>query len=237
MGNELEGAKDPQVEVGEPTPEKEEGNQTKPEVQPTVGKTYTQEELDKAVGKGLESINRQLSEKSKALVAKNAELEDFKKTSTRQLEDLQADLEDMKSEHQESLKALDDPDIKASYTDRATLRKREREAARREKDAEDKLYKAEVLVFKQGLEAKAKILREETGIPIKELDECQTEDEMEVKALRYRLTHPGGEKANDDDDDKSPKFDSGLSSGKADLSGLSQEERLARALAKMDKGK
>jgi len=237
MGNELEGAKDPQVEVVEPTQETEVGNQTKPEAQPTVGKTYTQEELDKAVGKGLESINRQLSEKNKALSAKEAELEEAKKTSTRQLEDLQGELEDIRAEHLEAIKALDDDDVKKSYTDRATLRKREREAARREKDAEDKLYKAEMLVFKQGLEAKAKILHEETGIPIKELDECQTEDEMEVKALRYRLTHPEGEKAKDDDDDKSPKFDSGLSSGKADLSSLSPEDRLARALAKMDKGK
>jgi len=234
--DELEGAKVPEAEVAEPTQEEGE-KQTTPKEKPTVGKTYTQEELDKAVGKGLDSINRQLSEKAKALAAKDAELAEFKKTSSRQLEDLQADFEDMRKEHDEALKAVDDPDIKTSYTDRATLRKREREASRREKDAEDKLYKAEMLIFQQGLEAKAKILHEETGIPVKELEDCKTEDEMEVKSLRYRLTHPDGEKAKDADDEKPPKFDSGLSSGKGDLSGLSTEDRLARALAKMDRGK
>ena len=60
---------------------------------------------------------------------------------------------------------------------------------------------------------------------------------MEVKSLRYRLTHPDGGKAKDEDEEKPPKFDSGLSSGKGDLSGLSTEDRLARALEKMDRGK
>ena len=230
---ELEGAKVPEVEVAEPTQEKEGAKQTEPKEKPTVGKTYTEEnfrhELDKALGKGLESINRQLSERDKALTAKNTELEEFKKTSSRQLEDLQADLEDMKNEHQQALKAVDDPDIKSTYTDRATLRKREREAARREKDAEDKLYKAEMLVYQQGLEAKAKILHGETGIPVKELDECKTEDEMEVKALRYRLVHPDGKKAEETEkEEEPPKFDSSLSSGGTDLSSLSARELLLR---------
>lgn len=218
MLDELEGAKALEVEVSEPTLEKEAVKQTEPKKEPTVGKTYTDEEfrheLDKALGKGLESINRQLSQRNKDLTAKNTELEEFKKTSSRQLEDLQADLEDIKSEHQEAIKAVDDPDIKTAYTDRATLKKREREAARREKDAEDKLYKAELLVFQQGLEAKAKILHEETGIPIKELEDCKTEDEMEVKALRYRLTHPDGKGSeNPDEKGEHPEFDSGGGSG------------------------
>uniref|UniRef100_A0A6M3IPD3 Scaffolding protein n=1 Tax=viral metagenome TaxID=1070528 RepID=A0A6M3IPD3_9ZZZZ len=237
MGTKLEGATAPEAEVVKTTQGTEEEKQTEPKEESTVERTYTQKELDKALGKGLESINRQLSEKNKALAAKEAELEETRKTSTRKLEDLQGELEDIRDEHQQAIKALDDDDVKKSYTDRATLRKREREAARREKDAEDKLSKAETLVYKQGLEAKAKLLHEETGIPVKELVECETESEMEVKALRYQLTHPTGEKAKDDGEDKSPKFDSGLSSGKADLSGLSQEDRLARALAKMDKGK
>ena len=233
----LEGAQVPEVEVENLTPKQEAEKPTEPKEKPTVEKTYTQRDFDKAVSKGLESITRQLSERDTAIAAKTAELEEFKKTSSRKLEDLQDSLEDMKSEHQDAIKALDDPDIKTSYTDRVTLRKREREAARREKDAEDKLTKAETLVYKQGLEAKAKLLHEETGIPVKDLGECQTEDEMEVKALRYRISHPSEEKAEDEDEDKASKFDSGLSSGKADLSGLSSEERLARALRKMDKGK
>ena len=142
----------------------------------------------------------------------------------------------MRAEHQDAIKALDDDDIKKSYTDRGTLRKREREAARREKDAEDKLFKAEKLVYQQGLEAKAKLLHEETSIPVKDLDECQTEDEMEVKALRYRLSHPDGEKAKAKEEE-SPEFDSVASSGGTDLTKLSSEDRLVRALNKMDRKK
>ena len=234
MIDKLEGAKVPQAEVEDLTPPEEGEKQTKPKEEPTVGKSYTEEEfrheLDKALGKGLESINRQLSQRDKALAAKNAELEEVKKTSSRQLEDLQADLEDMKTEHQQALKALDDPDIKTAYTDRATLKKREREAARREKDAEDKLYKAELLVFQQGLEAKAKILNEETGIPIKELDDCKTEDEMEVKALRYRLSHPDEKKAKEPEEkeEEPPKFDSGASSGSGGMPERPTTEQLER---------
>jgi len=240
MTNEtLEGAIDQQAEVVEPTQDTEGEKQTEQQDTSTV-EDFTKTEvfrkaLDKALGKGLESINRQLSERDKALTAKNAELEEAKKTSERQLEDLQGELEDMRSEHQEALRALDDDDVKKSYTDRGTLRKRERDAARREKDAEDKLFKAEKLVYNQGLEAKAKALHEETGIPVKELNGCDTENDMEVKALRYRLTHP--EENKNDDKEELPKFDSGASSGRQDLSGLSTEERLIKALERMDKRK
>jgi len=213
MITELEGVKDPRIEGAESTPEKEGAESTPPKGEPTVGKTYTQFELDKALGKGLESINRQLSQRDKALAAKNEEFEEFKRTSSAQIEDLQANLEDTQSEHQQAMKALEDPDIKTAYTDRAILRKREREAARREKIAEDKLYKAETLVYKQGLEAKAKILHEETGIPIKELDDCKTDDEMEVKSLRYKLSHPDEKEAEKQRDTEEQKFDSGASSG------------------------
>jgi len=237
MGTKLEGATAPEAEVVETTQGTEEEKQTEPKEESTVERTYTQKELDKALGKGLETMNRQLSERDKAIAATKAELEAIKKTSSRQVADLQSDIEDLKSEHDQAIRALDDPDIKTSYTDRVALKKKEREAARKLEDATDKLTKAEELVYKQGLEAKAKILHEETGIPVKEINDCLTEDEMEVKALRYQLTHPTEGKTEDEDEDKSPKFDSGLSSGKADLSGLSQEERLARALAKMDKGK
>ena len=212
MGNELEGVKDPQAEVVESTPE-EGTTPTTPKGEPTVGKTYTQSELDKALGKGLESINKQLSLRDKALAAAKTELEEVRSTSTAQIEDLKSDLEDTQDEHRQALKALDDPDIKTSYTDRSAMRKREREAARREKTAEDKLHKAEKLVYQQGLEAKAKVLHEETGIPLKELSDCKTDDEMEVKSLRYQISHPDGKKAEEPQGKEEQKFDSGASSG------------------------
>ena len=223
MGIKLEGVKDPQAEGAEPT--QEEGTTpTTPEGEPTVEKTYTQSELDKAIGKGLESTNKQLSLREKAIATLTAELDELKSTSTAKIEDLQSNLEDIQDEHRDALKAVDDLDIKASYTDRTAMRKREREVARQEKIAEDKLKKAETLVYKQGLEAKAKLLHEETGIPLKELDECKTDDEMEVKSLRYQLSHPN-EKPQEKEESK---FDSGISSGggEGDISKLPIDERI-----------
>jgi len=232
MGNELEGVKDPQAEVAESTIE-EGTTPTTPKGEPTVEKTYTQSEHDKALGKGLESMNKQLSLRDKALAAATTELEELRATSTAKLEDLQGTLEDAQDEHRQALKAMDDPDIKASYTDRTAMRKREREADRREKTAEDKLHKAETLVYKQGLEAKAKILHEETGIPLKELDECKTDDEMEVKSLRYQISHPDGEKAEKPQEDE-PKFDSGQQGGGSskDLNNLSRKQLYSEAYSK-----
>ena len=213
---ELEGA-ETKVEVVESTSEEKGAEPTTPKAEPTVGKTYTEKdfrhELDKALGKGLESINKQLSLREKALVAKSAELEEFKSTSSAKLEDLKDELEDTRKEHDQALKTLNDSDVREAYMDRATLRKREREAARRETDAENKLKKAEKLIHNQGLEAKAKILHEETGIPLKEIAECETEADMEVKSLRYKLSHPDEKETEKPQETETPKFDSGTSSG------------------------
>jgi len=222
---ELEGAKDPQAEGDEPTPSGEGAEPTGPEGEPTVGKTYTEtefrHELDKALGKGLESLNRLLSKRDKDITAKSAEIEDLKSTTSGRIDDLLAELEDTRREHQQALQAVDDPDVKKSYSDRVTLAKREREAARREKDAEAKLYKAEMLVHTVGLEAKAKALHDETGVPIKELSDCNTEDEMEVKALRYQVANAISGKQPQSKETPSkgekPKFDSGASSGSGGL--------------------
>jgi len=207
----LEEVKDPQAEVAKSTPETEGVELTQAEGEPTVGKTYTQKDFDKALGKGLESTNRLLSLRDKAITAKTAELEELKSTLSAQIEDLKAELGDSQDEHREALKALDDPDIKTSYTDRIVLKKREREAARQEKTATDKLYKAEKLVHSQGLEAKAKVLHEETGVPLEDLKGCETDDEMEVKALRYQVTKAIEQKPPQEQEEE--KFLSGASSG------------------------
>ena len=236
MDNELEGVKDPQAEVVVPTQE-EGAESTTPKGEPTVEKTYTQSEHDKALGKGLESMNRQLSLRDKALTAATTELEELRSTSTAKLEDLQGNLEDAQDEHRQALKAIDDPDIKASYTDRAAMRKREREADRREKTAGDKLKKAETLVYKQGLEAKAKVLHEETGIPLKELDDCKTDDEMEVKSLRYQMANPP--KKLEPQEKEGPEFDSGQQGGGGggDISSLPIDEKINALFKRGEKKK
>jgi len=240
----LEG-KEPQVEGAEPTPEQEGAEPTKPEGDTTVGKTYTEaefrKELDKALGKGLESTNRQLSLRKKETDAAKAELEEYKATTTAQLDDLRADLEDRIREHEEALKAVDDETIRKSYTDRVALNKKERGTARREKDAEAKLLKAEKLVFEAGLEkladSKVKELKElgyDTKDLVKALEDCKNEYEIENTALRYQLTRTPKKVEPQKEEEETPKFDSGRSgSGSSEISAewaekASMEDYIAR---------
>ena len=233
---ELEGVKDPQAEVVESTPQ-EGAEPTTPKGEPTVEKTYTQSEHDKALGKGLESMNKQLSLRDKALAAATTELEELRSTSAAKLEDLQSDLADTQEEHRQALKAIDDPDIKTSYTDRTAMKKREREADRREKTAESKLLKAEKLVRSQGLEVKAIALNKETGIPLKELADCDSEDAMEVMSLRYQMANPP--KKPEPQEKEGPEFDSGQQGGGGggDISSLPIDERINALFKRGEKKK
>ena len=226
MVEKLEGVKSLQIEGAETTPEKEEIKPTPPKGEPTVEKTYTEKEfraeLDRALGKGLESTNRQLSLQKKEVATAKAALEEYKATTTAQLDDLRAELEDRAREHAEALKAVDDDTIRKSYTDRTALAKREREAARREKVIEDKLYKAEMLVHNTGLEKLAGIKVKEfkeagydTKDLEKELEGCNTEDEIEIASLRYQLSRAPGKKAESqkEGEEETPKFLGGAPSG------------------------
>ena len=194
----LEGAT-PQVEGEEPTPPKEE---------PTV-KTYTEEEyrksLDKALGKGLESTNRQLSlAKQEAQTAK-AELGKY----TAQIASYEAQIQEMQKEVEEVL--TDDPDRRQAYTSRLANLERERKIAEKDAKAEQKLYDAELRVWQAGMGLKAQELK--TEFPDLDLDVKQliansvTEEEMENKVLRLASKQPAKEP------EKTPKFDSGISSG------------------------
>jgi len=231
---ELEG-ESPQVEGAEPTPGMEGAEPTQPQGDATVGKTYTEKDfrraLDTALGKGLESTNKQLSLRKKEAEAAKVELAEYKATATTQLEDLRAELEERAREHDEALRAAEDDTIRKSYTDRTALAKKEREATRREKAAEEKLYKAERLVYVAGMEkladSKVKELKEagyDTQELQKQLEDCNTEDEIEIVALRYQLsrmpkkTEPQG----------LPKFDSGASSGAGGLPEHPTTEQMER---------
>lgn len=218
----LEGA-NPQVEGAEQLSEKEGAKPTQPQGESTVERTYTAEELrreiDKALGKGLESTNKTFS---KQLSQQKQEMEAIKAKSEAletEIEDKRIEAEDRAREHEEALKALDDDTIKKTYIDRVTLAKRERDAAKKEKAANDALLKAETLVFKSGLEklatSKAKELKQEgydTEDLEKELESCDNEYEIEIATLKYKASRTP--KKPGDVEEDSPKFDSGRSSGK-----------------------
>jgi len=231
----LEG-KEPKVEGIESTPKQEGADSTQPKGETTVDITKTDEfrrELDKALGKALESTNRQLSLRKKETDDAKSETEELRSTTTAQLDELHAELEDRIRAHDEALEAVDDDTIRKSYTDRISLSKKEREADRREKTAEERLKKAEKLVYDTGLEkladGKMKDLRKEgydvSEELLKEIEGCENEYEIEIATLKYRISNVPAEKK--EPQEKEDKFDSGIGSGgKPTLGSLSPKEIL-----------
>ena len=201
MGN-LEEVK-PQVEETIPTPVVEEVKSTQIVETPTV-RTYTQKELDEAVGKGNSSLNQQIALQRQANEATKAELEQFKSQDAVREAHIQA----LKKEVEEALS--DDPDRQKAYTSRIVNLEREQKIAQREAAAEKKLLEAGTKEQNILLATRAREIMEETGVPLDDIKGCATEQEMRIKAYEFQLA-----KKNEpvEEAKPAPKFDSAISSG------------------------
>ena len=184
---------DTKVEGAEPQAEP-----TQSQEKPT-GKTYTEEDFQRAVSKGLESIQRQLDLRN----AETRKAESQLKSKEADLKAAQEDLAELKD-----LK-LDDPEFRETYTSKKAIRDAQREVDRAKAELEDQRYEAEMQQWKVRMDAKAIELAKETGIDINEFVGCHTEEELEVKALRWEKANKPAKK----EEVKPPKFDTGISSG------------------------
>ena len=164
-----------------------------------TGKTYTEEDFQRAVSKGLESIQRQLDLRN----AETRKAESQLKSKEADLKAAQEDLAELKD-----LK-LDDPEFRETYTSKKAIRDAQREVDRAKAELEDQRYEAEMQQWKVRMDAKAIELAKETGIDINEFVGCHTEEELEVKALRWEKANKPAKK----EEVKPPKFDTGISSG------------------------
>ena len=198
------------------TAPKETGKETEPvskEQEPTLEKVYKEEEFRKAQAAWDKQITLAKSESEKA----KAEAEQFK-----------AELEYHKAEIAELrgiVDKLDDPDEKAKIFSRLEDAKRKAEVAKEKAEAARMFEEAEKLAWSVRMAQKATELSREYGIDIKDLEECMTEEEMEVKALKYQL---GKSK----EPEKPPKFASGGSDGGGvNLNDLSPRELIRRGVA------
>lgn len=200
--DDLEGA-EPKVEEVEPTTEKKEVEPTTPKAEPTI-RTYTQKELDEAVGKGRATTQSQLSLSQAKTKKVEAEVEEHKAS----VEAIEAELQDLQGRHDELVgkQFAEDPEARQAYVDRRAIAEERRKLAQDKKATEKKLYDAEKLAWSAGMARKADALVGETGIDASELEACQTEEEMEVKAVRFLL-------AKEPEKKEPPKFDKGIPSG------------------------
>ena len=189
------------VEEAKPTSEEKGAEPTTSEAEPTI-RTYDQKELDEAVGKGLATTQSQLSLAQTAVKSAKADA-DAAKASEKALT---AQIEVMQKEIDEAL--VDDPERRKVYISRIEGLEREQKVAKREAEAEAKVYAAELKEHDLAMALRAKELMEETGIPLEQLEGSLTQEELEIRALRFKVA-----KKPEVESGKEPQFDSGVSSG------------------------
>lgn len=169
-------------------------------IQPTVIETVPKSEVDRMVGKSLDSIQRHLSERDKLLAEATKDLEkarDERRAFEDELDRIARD------------KYGDEGDVLKKNVAETLRIKREREAIEREREAIKK-EKAFLILGKMARE-----LTKESGIPLEELETCTTAEQMEIKSLRYSITHPKAEVNTEPKTiaEETPTFTSGTSSG------------------------
>lgn len=217
----------PAAEGVKDTPKLEDKKLTQKEVKPTVGIEETEEfrtALDKALGKSLKSTNQQLTLLKLAAEAAKSEVEQHKASNAV----LELELRDLQKQHDEivTLQFADDPDAKKTYLDKKALAIEKRQVSIDKAAAEKKLYEAEKKVDAVNKARRADELVKETNIELSELESCQTEEEMEIKALRFQLSNKGKK-----EDKDSPNFDPAVSdSSSTDYSNLSPREKVTLGL-------
>ena len=229
MTENLEGDKTPN-EGEQPT---KEAAPTQEEEKPTVSVTETPEfrkALDEALGKGLASTNKQLSLQKAEADKHRAVAEQYKvemEVLSTQIKDIQSDYDKMMEE-----RLTDDPEARRAFLDRKAIAEEKRQLAKEKAEAKKAQYDAEMLAYAVRMGQRAQELQVEFGIDIKDLEECQTEEEMEVKALRFKLTQTP-----EKPEEPPPPVFAGPGSGKGgkDISQMTPDELLKKGFEKYNK--
>ena len=186
----------------------EDAKSTQEQKQPTMGRVYSEEDFQRAVSKGLESIQKQLDLRQSEASKAKAEVEQHKA----EIAARDAQIEAMQREIDEAL--ADDPERRKAYIDRIKALDREQKIAKKNAEAEDKLYQAEIRVWQAGMGLKAQELAAEfphLNLDLKELiANSATEEELEKKVLRLDRVF---QKAETKEAETIPKFETGISSG------------------------
>ena len=209
----LEGDKT-QVEGEKPTSEKE-AEPTQQKDEPTL--KYTEKEfrteLDKGVGKGVSTIQGQLSRQKM----------EFEKAS-RSAQAFETELTDLQTEYDRLAEQQfsEDPDARKAFLSRKGIADEQRKLSKERADLQAERKTRDVEIWQIGMNRKADELVKDTGVSRDALKECTTESDMEVTALKFQLDKkPEAIPA--------PKFDSGKSSEPAGLSEHPTAEQLENA--------
>lgn len=186
-----------EVEKPEPTSEKK-------QAEPTVGKTYTQGELDKAVGKGIATVQQQLTLSKGRADQAEAEL---------------AEIRDKVSILEKELNEKDPGAIDFLEQEFAEAEK-QRDLAQRESSLSEGTKELEKKKTKLGQREKildmvevAKAVMRKTGVPLEVIENCRTPEELEVKALQWKAQKLQNDLEEIEEREPPPTFDTGISTG------------------------
>lgn len=175
----------PKAEVNKPTLEKEVAEPTPPKVEPTV-KAYNQKELDDAVGKGTASSNR-----LRSLAETRANKAETQIAQLMAVQEVSlAERQEGDARYAELVQGLEDPAEKEKLLSRISIAREKQILARERAEAKQERLETVQAAKSVGLGRKANEMNKEYGIDVIELEVCKTEEEMEVKALKFQLEKP-----------------------------------------------
>ncbi len=218
MDTTLEGVA-PKEEVAKAT-QKEEQKPTPLKAEPTIKIQDTEEfkkALDRAVSKGLANYSHQLVE----LKASNDKTERDSKNFEVALKATQDELDQLAQQ-----KFEDDPVARKVYLDNKVAAEDKRQAKVERETAEIEREENKKDAWKLQMNRKADEVAKETGIPIEELKDAQTLEELDVRGLKYQL-------AAKEAPELEQKFDSGISSASG---GTGWTNEKVKALPRTPKG-
>lgn len=198
----LQGAEAQKEVVGKTPTEAE--KQTPTETKTTIGKTYTQEELDRGVSKATETFRQQAT-----LSKTQAEAAEARANK------VEGELDGLMTE-----KFADDTDGLASF-------RRKQELAKMARDIDTKRAELEKTEWAIGMYHKARELSGDTGIPIAELESCKDEAEMTKKTITWLKE----QKPKSEEEEAPPKIDPGVSTALGvDDKSLSSSDKVRKGL-------
>jgi len=213
----LEGEKS-QVEGVTPTAEEKVVVPTELQEKPTVSITDTEDfkkALDKALGKSLESINRQASTSRAQTAVEKA-----------RADKLQGDVDDLAREVERLAMERfgDDPEALAGYKKTRNIELKEKQLSLKEAELEGLRW---AITMNNVAD---EIIRENPDVPRKVLENCTSEEQM--RAIAEAFPKVGAKEGQEEK--PPPKFASGVSSGVGvDLNSLSSTELIQRGVSRM----
>ncbi len=198
-------ADEPKVEGATPTVG---GEKPATSVAKPVSITETEEfqkALQKAVSKGLESVDKQLSIRVAESKTAKAEAEMLKSTMAK----YEADLKELQDERDRLTEErfADDPVALKGYRDSRSISVREKKAQLREEELKLKEAELEGLRWAIEMHKEADAVQKQYKVPREVLEMCQSKEQM--LAIAKAFPEVEAEKK----EEKTPKFDSGVSSG------------------------